>query len=250
MQKTEELLVIGYGRIGMVLSKYLNQQFNVSILEINKLKGQQARNDGLKTIQQKDIERFKTIYLAVPINKFGDILDLIKDKVAKDTLVIDTCSVKLYPIKLMNEKLKNCYCLGTHPIFGPDSTKKGLANLPMVMCPINISDSLLNKWIDFWSSNGVKIIISTADEHDRQMAYSLGLTHFIGRILGEVDLKKLDMASKGYNSLLEIVTNTNNDSWELFKDMQYYNPYTSDMRDSIYDAINKLENQLDKSINK
>lgn len=249
MQKTEELLVIGYGRLGALIAKYLNQQFSVSILDKNKLKEQQARDAGFKTIQQKDIGRFKTIYLAVPINKFERLLDLIKDSITKDTLVIDTCSVKLYPVKLMKEKLKDCYCLGTHPIFGPDSANNGLDGFPMVMCPINIGKSLLNKWIDFWSSQGVKVMISTADEHDREMAYSLGLTHFIGRILGEVNLKELDMASKGYNSLLEIVTNTNNDSWELFRDMQSYNPYTLAMRDNVYAAIRKLENRLNKSIN-
>ena len=48
----------------------------------------------------------------------------------------------------------------------------------------------------------------------------------------------------GAKQLHQIKTQTCNDTWQLFTDLQTKNPYTSQMRDRLGDSFNKLYNQL------
>jgi len=49
------------------------------------------------------------------------------------------------------------------------------------------------------------VIETSAFEHDRQIAVSLGLTHFIGRALAETEARPQDIDTEGYRRLLKIL---------------------------------------------
>ena len=85
----------------------------------------------------------------------------------------------------------------------------------------------------------------TADDHDRDAAFSQGVTHFIGRVLKEMDLEEKEIATKGYISLLEIVEQTCHDPLQLFYDLQRFNPYTRDMRHSLRLALENVGYRLE-----
>ena len=78
------------------------------------------------------------------------------------------------------------------------------------------------------------------DDHDRIAASSQGITHFIGRVLNESGVRSTDINTLGFNELLGVIEQTCNDSWELFKDLQKYNPYTNKMIDSLVNTIQKI----------
>jgi prephenate dehydrogenase len=82
-------------------------------------------------------------------------------------------------------------------------------------------------------------------EHDKQAAYSLAMTHYIGRVLSELKLKRQDIVTVGYDSLLRVIEQTTNDSWQLSHDMLRLNPYVKDMRKDVTGAVNKVEKKLD-----
>ena len=94
----------------------------------------------------------------------------------------------------------------------------------------------------FWTWISVSL---RADEHDRDAAFSQGVTHFIGRVLKEMDVQDKEIATKGYKSLLEIVEQTCNDPLQLFYDLQRYNPYTRDMRHSLRIALENVGYRLE-----
>jgi hypothetical protein len=56
----------------------------------------------------------------------------------------------------------------------------------------------------------------TCEEHDRQAASTQFITHTVGRMLGTMELEETSINTKGYESLLSLVSNTNNDSFELY----------------------------------
>lgn len=63
----------------------------------------------------------------------------------------------------------------------------------------------------------------TCEEHDRQAASTQFVTHTVGRMLGTMQLASTDINTRGYEALLQLVTNTTNDSFELYYGLFLYN---------------------------
>ena len=97
---------------------------------------------------------------------------------------------------------------------------------------------------DYFSKKHMRVILMTPDEHDRMVAYSQGITHYIGRVLSDLKLKPTLINTLGYQKLLEIVQQTCNDSWQLFTDLQKYNPYTKNMRIDLHKSIERIYKSL------
>jgi hypothetical protein len=99
-------------------------------------------------------------------------------------------------------------------------------------------------WQQYFANKGLQVIEMTADEHDRLAADSQGVTHFVGRILGEFGFEGSKIDTLGARKLLEIKTQVCNDTWQLFVDLQTYNPHTRAMRVRLSEAQTKIFNQL------
>ena len=74
---------------------------------------------------------------------------------------------------------------------------------------------------------------STIGGYDRQAAITQGVTHFLGRVLKDLGVAPSAVATVGYRRLLEIVDQTCNDPWQLFLDLQRFNPHTREMRERL-----------------
>ena len=79
-------------------------------------------------------------------------------------------------------------------------------------------------------AKGLDVVEMTPREHDRRMASSLVLTHFIGRSLIAYGAKTTGVDTEGYKRLLRILETVRNDSWELFEDMNRFNSFAAPMR--------------------
>ena len=82
------------------------------------------------------------------------------------------------------------------------------------------------------------------DEHDRLAAKTQGITHFLGRMLKEFGIKKTSIDTQGFRDLLDLVSQTCNDTWELYTDLQLYNPYTEEMITKLKNSTESLDRQL------
>jgi len=60
-------------------------------------------------------------------------------------------------------------------------------------------------------------------EHDRYAAGSQFITHTIGRVLSQLNLKTTPINTKGYESLLQLTRNTVSDSFDLYYGLFMYN---------------------------
>jgi len=89
------------------------------------------------------------------------------------------------------------------------------------------------------------LIESTPEDHDEQIAISLGLTHFIGRSLSEFGAAALDIDSEGYKRLLHVLDVVEHDTWQLFYDMHLYNPYAKEKRAAFMQAMQNISERLD-----
>jgi prephenate dehydrogenase len=135
--------------------------------------------------------------------------------------------------------------MGTHPMFGPDSARDGVSGLPMILCPVRIPAREVQRWREFFASLGLSLSIMSPDEHDREAAFTQGVAHYIGRVLSNLGVSPSAIATKGYVKLLEIVEQTCNDPWQLFLDLQRYNPHTREMRVKLEASIRSVMEAID-----
>ena len=218
--------LIGFGRFGKLLFQYLKKDFNIIVYDKNKLE------------KLSSLESCKIIILAVPISKIEDCLQEISPYVKTGSIVIDVCSVKEAPLKLMNKYLpKGIQTLGTHPMFGPDSAKETLSGAKVVLCKGSISPENFKVVKNYLDNLGLQVVETSAKDHDEQISRSLLLTHLIGRTLINFGAKELEIDTEGYKRLLTVLEHVGNDSIELFKDMNNYNTYAEKLRNNFSKAL-------------
>ena len=80
-------------------------------------------------------------------------------------------------------------------------------------------------------------------------AKTQGVTHFLGRMLKEYGIHKTKIDTQGFRDLLDLVEQTCNDTWDLYADLQLFNPYTENMIKELKSATTSLNNRLKDSHN-
>ncbi len=233
--------VYGLGRFGAFWAKCFSDH-GMEVYGYSRSK--KAEIEGVKQVSEEEVLNCDYIFFCVTISAFEAVLESVKDKIKKGAVVCDTCSVKTYPQTWMNEMLSGVTIIPTHPMFGPDSGKNGIAGLPIVLCPKDKDDEKYIFLKNMFTTWGLHISEMSAREHDKQAAFSQGVTHFVGRMLERMDMKPTAIATQGYKSLMNIVEQTCNDPLQLFYDLQRFNPYAKEMRLSLQVATEKVLNAL------
>lgn len=243
------VLIVGYGRFGQLLAQILKSDFRVLVTNRSN-KRQLAQDQGVSWIKTAEgIKQAQTIFYCVPIKALGPVLkehQPLYQQLDQEKTLIDVLSVKVHSQRVFDKFLvENCQAILTHPMFGPDSVSQhGLKGLPMMMNQFKSSKKTYLFWRNYFASQGIKIQEMSAAEHDRRAAYSQGVAHFIGRVLGDFGLKSSTIDTLGAKKLLEIMTQTCNDTWELFVDLQTKNPYTKEMRVKLGQSLDKIYQEL------
>ena len=244
-----DVAIIGFGRFGQLWSSILKDDFNVKVYDTSPDASAIAGQQELPLVSLDEALGCDTIFYCVPISTFEQVIKEHCEKlgtVGGSHTLIDVLSVKLHPKAVFEKHLpKDVHAILTHPMFGPDSVKSdGLANQPIVLDRLRVSDHIYQFWKNYFAQKQMRVIEMNADEHDRLAAQSQGVTHFIGRILGEFGLEPTSIDTLGAKKLQEIKTQVCHDTWQLFVDLQTYNPHTRAMRLKISEAQTKIFDQL------
>ncbi len=235
--------IYGLGRFGAFYASLLS-----TVAEVKAWSRNPARPapPGVERVGEEELLALPVVALCVSISALREVLGRIGARLKPGTLVMDTCSVKAAPVAWMREALPpQVRILGTHPMFGPDSAARGLAGLPMILCPVRIDEGALEEWRGLFTGLGLKVMTMSPEDHDREAAFTQGVTHYIGRVLAELHLRDSPIGTLGYRKLLEIIEQTCNDSWQLFLDLQRYNPYTRRMRARLGRSLRTIARTLD-----
>lgn len=236
--------IYGYGRFGRFWANELKKDFEIwAYSKSNKRK--EAAKDGVQWVSAEKILTAPTIYFCVPINLFGSVLKKITSHLHAGQVIIDTCSVKEMPAQLMEKYApKGVEIIATHPMFGPDSGKGGIAGLPFVYYPLRVSKKTMDFWKKYWKGRGLRLIELSPKEHDKQAAYSQGVAHYLARVLHDMKLERTSIDVKGFSALMDMKEILGNDTWELFNDLQQNNRYTKQMRLDFLKSMKKIYYRL------
>jgi prephenate dehydrogenase len=112
-------------------------------------------------------------------------------------------------------------------MFGPESyTKQGneIHGLKIVLCKHTLPVQEHKALVQLCTTAGFVIVEKSADEHDRQLAETLFLTHYVGQIIHRAGFKRTDIDTVSFGYLFDAVESVRNDA-KLFEDVFAYNPY-------------------------
>ncbi|MBX3149886.1 prephenate dehydrogenase/arogenate dehydrogenase family protein [Candidatus Obscuribacterales bacterium] len=241
--------IIGFGRFGQLWSSILKDDFTLKVFDPSQDAVQSASDHGANLVSLEEALSCDTIFYCVPISLFEQVIEehsQILARLGGPRTLIDVLSVKLHPKAVFEKHLpEGVHAILTHPMFGPDSVNSnGLANQPIVIDKLKVNDQIYQFWKTYFAQKQMRVIEMDADEHDRLAAQSQGVTHFVGRILGEFGLEPTSIDTLGAQKLQEIKTQVCHDTWQLFVDLQTYNPHTRAMRLKLSEAQTKIFDQL------
>ena len=134
--------------------------------------------------------------------------------------------------------------IATHPLFGPDSLKD--SGSVMTMEPVRNTFGRYDFWKNYFESQNILIEEISAEEHDMMAARSQGLTHFVGRVIDDFGTNQTRIDTEGYKALHKLVNQTCNDTWELFEDIQNFNPFTEKMISELNESFEKISEIIEK----
>jgi prephenate dehydrogenase len=256
--KKKSIGIFGFGRFGQLMAVILKK--NLPNLEINVYKYkddpefiQNSKKIGVNLTSFNKTIQSEVIVLGVPISKTQALIKKIAPKIKGPKLILDICSVKGLPSKWMKRYLpKQVEILGTHPMFGPGVTqfdlkklKYKLKNFQIVLCPIRIQKKKLIKLKTFLRLIGLEVIETTPREHDKQVAKSISLVHFLSRSLDQMKIKNQKITTYGYSNLIENYYVTNCD-WQLFFDVINYNRYAKETIEKFLNSTQVIQAKIIK----
>lgn len=244
-----ELGFIGFGSFGQFIIPHLRPHFSIFVTDKNDL-SERAAELGVQWCSLEEAASKEMVALAVPVQFLESVLMDIKSFIRPGALVMDLSSVKVKPVDLMLKYLPpQTDIVGTHPLFGPQSGKHGIAGLNIVVSPVRGDKT---PWVMRFFSQELKLTVleRTPLNHDKQMAYVQALTHFIGRAVNAMDIPDVEQKTPAYQYLLDIKRNLGQDSWDLFYTIENENPYAIEIREQFMKELGLLHEQCDDQKNK
>ena len=244
--------IIGLGAFGRFMVKHLSPWFDIRGYDENTNSVELLKKDGAEAVTVAGLAETAAadlVVFAVPLDNLERAALGAAPSIRPGTLVMDVTSVKTRPVEILSRIIpKHAELLGTHPLFGPQSGKDGIASLRIALCPVRIGPERYYKVCDFLTDQLRLLVLKVdPDSHDKEMAKVQAMTHFMSRALREIGLPPSPMATRAYEKLQEFASIVLSDSWDLFLTIQKGNPYADELRQRLVDELSSLERRLKTS---
>uniref|UniRef100_A0A7N0TUR8 Prephenate/arogenate dehydrogenase domain-containing protein n=1 Tax=Kalanchoe fedtschenkoi TaxID=63787 RepID=A0A7N0TUR8_KALFE len=248
------IAVVGFGNFGQFIAKTMVRQGHHVLAYSRSNYVDVAQNMGATFFSDADDlceEHPDVVLLCTSILSTEKVLkSLPLQRLKRSTLFVDVLSVKEFPKNFFIQNLPADFdILCTHPMFGPESGKNGWNGLPFVYDKVRIGTdesrvSRCKRFLDIFSREGCRMVEMSCVEHDRNAAGTQFITHTVGRILEKLHLKSTPINTKGYDTLLNLVSNTAGDSFDLYYGLFMYNQNAMEQLERLDLAFESLKKEL------
>lgn len=227
--------LIGYGAFGKLIGQHLKEHAEFVVYDA-----------ALPDSSARDALAQPIVILAIPAQELEGFLSTNSEHLHENALFIDVCSVKVRPVSTILEHVpKNAEYIATHPMFGPATAADSLVGRKIMLHPARVSDERYAAFKDFLTRFELQIIETTPKQHDHMMAYVQGLSHYIGRIMQQMDVPETELSTLAYDDLLDMKRVQGSDSDALFNSILHENPYTTD----VLERFEAAREQVDQKFN-
>lgn len=164
------------------------------------------------------LEAADVVFVAIPVNAIIKVLPEVLDRVADDTLVIDTGSTKALICETVARHPKRRNFLAAHPISGTEFSGPAAAHRGLYQQKTNIicevektAFKLQERAFDIFNRLGMRIRYMDPGSHDKHIAYVSHLSHISAFMLGKTVMEKeknerdiFDLAGSGFESTVRL----------------------------------------------
>ncbi len=238
----EKLGLIGFGAFGRLTARHLSPWFDI-------LAHDPAASGGDDHATLTDLNAAAacpTVILAVPVEALEATLIAIRPHLRPDALVIDVGSVKVKPARLMEDLLPpGVRIVGTHPLFGPQSGKAGIAGLRLAVCEVRGKRDARRVAAFCRRALALKVFQVSPEDHDREAATVQGLTHLIARLLLAMEPLPTRMTTASFDRLMQAVDMVRHDSPAVFRAIERDNPFAAEVRNRFFALADAARGDLD-----
>ncbi|MDP9126650.1 MAG: prephenate dehydrogenase [Pseudomonadota bacterium] len=242
----QSLGIIGTGAFGGFMVRHLAPHYDVTLYDAQRDVAALARNFSARAGDFRQAAACDVVVIAVPVQRFEEVLRDLATVIRPGALVIDVASIKMRPTELMTEHLPPTVdIVGTHPLFGPQSGKDGIEGLNIAVCDVR---GERGEAVCRFLRNELKLNVmrATAEEHDRELAYVQGLTHLLAKVVVALELPKFRFTTRTYEYMEKMVEMVRYDSEELFRAIEKENPFAAQAKQAFFAAARKLEEDLNR----
>jgi len=102
----------------------------------------------------------------------------------------------------------------------------------------------IERFLSIWEEEGCRMVPMSCKAHDQFSANSQFITHLMGRILGSQGLKPTPIDTRGFESVLKLISNTMADSFDLFYGLYKYNKNSMEVIFQLKEALENVTDQL------
>ncbi len=246
--------IVGYGAFGQLAADHLSRDFAVCVhdpacAEPGAAEAGAAETGkaavtiaDLATVAASDI-----VLLAVPVTTMAHVVQAIAPHLKPGAVVLDVCSVKMEPARIMLDGLPDhVHLIATHPLFGPQSAQHGIAGLKIAVCPLRgrrarIISRFLARQME------LEVVLTTPEDHDREAAVVQGLTHLVARIMMRMEDTPGHQTSgrittRSYELLQQAIDMVRHDTIHVTHAIEAGNPFSAPVRQAFHDnALAVLE---------
>ena len=236
------LVIGGAGKMGAWFVQFLSSQgFDVLVADPGAAANVPAVADW-RTLATLD--DFDFIVVATPLGASGVILNELALR-RPAGVVFDLGSLKsplrggLHALKAAGVKVTSL-----HPMFGPSTEL--LSGRHVIFIDLGSADALAAARGLFQPTMAEQVVMSL-EEHDRLVAYVLGLSHALNIAFftalaesGEAAPKLARMSSTTFDAQLDVATNVSEESPELYYEIQALNDYGAESLQALTHAVERL----------
>jgi prephenate dehydrogenase len=216
--------LIGYGHFGAFLHVLAQRYLPDAPLKIH---SGRRKPDGVLFFPLEEVAACDAVVLAVPISAYAATLARIRPHLGADSVVVDVATVKKHTMDLLQAAQPAHSFLATHPMFGPESyAKRGgkVTGLRIVVTGHNLASARYSVLCAKLAAVGFSIVEKTAEAHDKDLAETLFLTHYIGQVVARGGFERTDIDTVSFGSLMDAVDSVRHDR-QLFEEVSRFNPY-------------------------
>ena len=230
--KRPSIGIFGFGSFGKFFAGHLAKSFSVTVND-EAASISDAKAVGVRLGTAEETATNDIVICAVPVQSLELLLQIVSRYIRSETTVMDVCSVKAEPFRLMSMYLPHvASIIRTHPLFGPRSASGGsFAGHKIAICMPFVKTwawgCLRECFVKKWK---LKIVQTWESAHDIRMAEVQGLTHYICRALCNLSVQSDGYSTVAHKKICEAVNLLSEDSWELFQTIENANPYAKEIR--------------------
>lgn len=235
------LVIGGRGKMGGWFADFLaSQGFRVCIADP---RGAVAGFDYTPDWQSDPLDQ-DLIVLATPLGATAELLSALARRAPRG-LIFDLGSLKT-PLRegLADLAKAGCRVTSLHPMFGPDTEL--LSGRHVIFIDLG-NPSALAEAQELFASTMAERVVMGLDEHDRLIAYVLGLSHALNIAFftaladsGEAALRLARLSSTTFDAQLDVAARVAAESPELYFEIQSLNQYGGESLRALHLAVEGL----------